>query len=84
MNRQELEKYIVDTYGAKPLPNTSHSQQKSGKNPKNFTRNLVPLAGLEPARSLLRGILRQIWLISSKFRRRYKVRKRGDFARKTY
>ena len=35
------------------LPN----QQKSGKNPKKFTRNLVPLAGLEPARSLDRGIL---------------------------
>ena len=33
------------------------NQQKSGKNPKKFTRNLVPLAGLEPARSLLRGIL---------------------------
>ena len=38
------------------LPN----QQKSGKNPKKFTRNLVPLAGLEPARSLLRGILRYL------------------------
>ena len=35
------------------LPN----QQKSGKNPKKFTRNLVPLAGLEPARTLVRGIL---------------------------
>lgn len=28
------------------------NQQKSGKNPKKFTRNLVPLTGLEPVRSV--------------------------------
>ena len=84
MNRQELEKYIVDTYGAKPLPNTSHSQQKSGKNPKNFTRNLVPLAGLEPARSLLRGILRQMCCEIHKIKNFSKSAKTGQFRTKNH
>ena len=46
--------FIIEPIFFPILPN----QQKSGKNPKKFTRNLVPLAGLEPARMLLRGILR--------------------------
>ena len=40
------------------FPQSFPKGKKMGQNPKKFTRNLVPLAGLEPARSLLRGILR--------------------------
>jgi len=67
--RSPMTKIVLTHYEAKKgsaLPN----QQKSGKNPKKFTRNLVPLAGLEPARTLVRGILRQGQQISSKFTRR--------------
>ena len=48
-----IEPYRASLFCTQFVPN----QQKSGKNPKKFTRNLVPLTGLEPARSLDRGIL---------------------------
>ena len=63
------------------FPQFFPKDKKLGQNPKILPQILVPLAGLEPARSLLRGILSfllncVVWKIGVKTRAR---KRRNEF-----